>query len=77
LAVILPENSFSSLPKHSNCDWKLQNYLVLSMVNNVTTGTVNTALIAKVNKSEVQGKPLSTLEAVGVGSTILMQLHKL
>jgi len=47
------------------------------MVNNVTTGTVNTALIAKVNKSEVQGKPLSILEAVGVGSTILMQLHKL
>ena len=51
-AVIPPENSFPSLPKHSNCDQKLQSHLALSMVNNVTTGTVNAALIAKANKSE-------------------------
>jgi len=51
-AVIPPENSFPSLPKHSNCDRKLQNHLVLSTVNNVTTGTVNAALIAKANESE-------------------------
>jgi len=51
-AVIPPENSFPSLPKHSNCDRKLQNHLALSMVNNVTTDTINAALIAKANKSK-------------------------
>ena len=51
-AVIPPENSFPSLPKHSNCDRKLQNHLALSTVNDVTTGTVNAALIAKANESE-------------------------
>jgi len=52
LAVIPPENSFPSLLKHSNCNQKLQSHLALSTVNNVTTGTVNAALIAKANKSE-------------------------
>ena len=52
LAVIPPENSFPSLPKYSNCNQKLKSYLALSMVNDVTTGTVNAALIAKANKSE-------------------------
>jgi len=51
-AVIPPENSFPSLPKHSNCDRKLQSHLALSTVNDVTTGTVNAALIAKANESE-------------------------
>jgi len=51
-AVIPPENSFPSLPKHSNCDRKLQSHLALSTVNNVTIGTVNAALIAKANESE-------------------------
>jgi len=51
-AVIPPENSFPSLPKHSNCDQKLQSHLALSTVNDVTTGTVNAALIAKANESE-------------------------
>jgi len=52
LAVIPPENSFPSLLKYSNCNQKLQSHLALSMVNDVTTGTVNAALIAKANKSE-------------------------
>ena len=51
-AVIPSKNSFSSLPKHSNCNQKLQSHLVLSVVNNVTTGTVNAAIIAKVNELE-------------------------
>ena len=50
--VIPSENSFPSLPKYSNCDQKLQSHLALSMVNNVTTDTVNAAIIAKVNELE-------------------------
>ena len=52
LAVIPPENSFPSLPKYSNCNQKLKSYLALSMVNDVTTGTVNAAMIAKANELE-------------------------
>jgi len=50
--VIPPENSFPSLLKHSNCDRKLQSHLALSTVNNITTGTVNAAMIAKANELE-------------------------
>jgi len=56
LAVIPPKNSFPSLPKHSNCNQKLQSHLALSTINNVTIGTVNAALIAKANESETHYK---------------------
>jgi len=52
LAIIPPENSFPFLPKHSNCDQKLQSHCALSTVNNINIGTVNAALIAKANESE-------------------------
>jgi len=53
MVVIPPENSLPPPLQHSDCNQKLQSHLVLPMVNNVTTGTVNAAMIAKVNELEI------------------------